>query len=138
MQHLGDGGWVKVKYERRINLCLITVWISERSSRTWRRGRPMWNMSLDVCLTSQVWTNTKTVRIYWLTFSCEQILLLSPNNCILYSIPPSSLSHLLMSLIEKEWTAEDKDREKQLMAELVTIIEQRNQIVNNIDMDRQR
>jgi len=45
---------------------------------------------------------------------------------------------LLTSLIEKEWAAEDKDREKQLMAELVTIIEQRNQIVNSIDLDRQR
>jgi len=54
MQHLGDGGWVKVKYKRRINLCLITVWISELSSRTWRKGRPMLNMSLDVYLTSQV------------------------------------------------------------------------------------
>jgi len=50
----------------------------------------------------------------------------------------TALFMLLMSLIEKEWTAEDKDREKQLMAELVTIIEQRNQIVNSIDMDRQR
>jgi len=49
-----------------------------------------------------------------------------------------SLSQLLTSLIEKEWAAEDKDREKQLMAELVTIIEQRNQIVNSIDLDRQR
>ena len=39
---------------------------------------------------------------------------------------------------EKEWTEEDKNREKELMAELVTIIEQRNQIINNMDQDRQR
>uniref|UniRef100_A0A1A8S6W5 MICAL-like 1 n=1 Tax=Nothobranchius rachovii TaxID=451742 RepID=A0A1A8S6W5_9TELE len=39
---------------------------------------------------------------------------------------------------EKDWTEEDKSRERELMAELVTIIEQRNQIVNNMDQDRQR
>lgn len=39
---------------------------------------------------------------------------------------------------EKDWTEEDKSREEELMAELVTIIEQRNQIVNNMDQDRQR
>lgn len=43
----------------------------------------------------------------------------------------------LMSL-EKDWTEEDKSRDQELMAELVTIIEQRNQIVNNMDQDRQR
>jgi len=129
MQHLGDGGWVKVKYKRRINLCLITVWISELSSRTWRKGRPMLNMSLDVYLTSQVWNNTKQ----W-EFTDWPFLVSKPSPFPLIT----ALFMLLMSLIEKEWTAEDKDREKQLMAELVTIIEQRNQIVNSIDMDRQR
>lgn len=44
----------------------------------------------------------------------------------------------LLSFSEKEWTEEDKGREQELMAELVTIIEQRNQIVNNMDQDRQR
>ncbi|XP_051996915.1 MICAL-like protein 1 isoform X1 [Xyrauchen texanus] len=44
----------------------------------------------------------------------------------------------LLNKPEKEWTADDKDRENQLMAELVTIIERRNQIVNSIDQDRQR
>ncbi|XP_068176995.1 MICAL-like protein 1 isoform X2 [Antennarius striatus] len=44
----------------------------------------------------------------------------------------------LLNKPEKDWTAEDKNREQELMAELVTIIEQRNQIVNNMDQDRQR
>ncbi|XP_061844220.1 MICAL-like protein 1 [Nerophis lumbriciformis] len=44
----------------------------------------------------------------------------------------------LLNKPEKDWTEEDKSREQQLMAELVTIIEQRNQIVNNMDQDRQR
>lgn len=42
------------------------------------------------------------------------------------------------SFSEKDWTEEDKGREQELMAELVTIIEQRNQIVNTMDQDRQR
>ncbi|XP_019744686.1 MICAL-like protein 1 isoform X2 [Hippocampus comes] len=44
----------------------------------------------------------------------------------------------LLNKPEKDWTEEDKSREQQLMAELVTIIEQRNQIVNSMDQDRQR
>ncbi|KAL2087292.1 hypothetical protein ACEWY4_018351 [Coilia grayii] len=44
----------------------------------------------------------------------------------------------LLNKPEKEWTEDDKNREKELMAELVTIIEQRNQIINSMDQDRQR
>ncbi|XP_062387944.1 MICAL-like protein 1 isoform X2 [Sardina pilchardus] len=39
---------------------------------------------------------------------------------------------------EKDWSKDDKAREKQLMSDLVTIIEQRNQIINSLDQDRQR
>lgn len=41
-------------------------------------------------------------------------------------------------LAEKDWTEEDRAREKVLMQELVTLIEQRNAIVNCLDEDRQR
>ncbi|XP_072318549.1 MICAL-like protein 1 isoform X2 [Eucyclogobius newberryi] len=44
----------------------------------------------------------------------------------------------LLNKPEKDWTDEDKSRDQELMAELVTIIEQRNQIVNTMDQDRQR
>ncbi|CAL1602006.1 unnamed protein product [Knipowitschia caucasica] len=44
----------------------------------------------------------------------------------------------LLNKPEKDWTEEDKSRDQELMAELVTIIEQRNQIVNTMDQDRQR
>ncbi|XP_061495069.1 MICAL-like protein 1 [Rhineura floridana] len=44
----------------------------------------------------------------------------------------------LLNKPEKEWTDEDRVREKVLMQELVTIIEQRNAIVNCLDEDRQR
>lgn len=39
---------------------------------------------------------------------------------------------------EKNWSQEDRDKEKQLMDELVTIIERRNQIISSLDQDRQR
>ncbi|NWR15674.1 MILK1 protein, partial [Emberiza fucata] len=44
----------------------------------------------------------------------------------------------LLNKPEKDWTDEDRRREKVLMQELVTIIEQRNAIVNCLDEDRQR
>ncbi|OBS69424.1 hypothetical protein A6R68_02042 [Neotoma lepida] len=49
--------------------------------------------------------------------------------------------HLLVrreSELIYDWTEEDRDREKVLMEELVTLIEQRNAIVNCLDEDRQR
>uniref|UniRef100_A0A493TP17 MICAL like 1 n=1 Tax=Anas platyrhynchos platyrhynchos TaxID=8840 RepID=A0A493TP17_ANAPP len=44
----------------------------------------------------------------------------------------------LLNKPEKDWTEEDRVREQVLMQELVTIIEQRNAIVNCLDEDRQR
>ncbi|KAG9338815.1 hypothetical protein JZ751_025252 [Albula glossodonta] len=44
----------------------------------------------------------------------------------------------LLNKPEKEWSEEDRGREQELMAELVTIIEQRNHIINSMDQDRQR
>uniref|UniRef100_A0A3P9PSK7 BMERB domain-containing protein n=1 Tax=Poecilia reticulata TaxID=8081 RepID=A0A3P9PSK7_POERE len=42
----------------------------------------------------------------------------------------------LLNKPEKDWDQEDRGREQQLMAELVTIIEQRNQIISSMDQDR--
>uniref|UniRef100_G1PPR4 BMERB domain-containing protein n=1 Tax=Myotis lucifugus TaxID=59463 RepID=G1PPR4_MYOLU len=44
----------------------------------------------------------------------------------------------LLNKPEKDWTEEDRDREKVLMQEMVTLIEQRDAIVNCLDEDRQR
>ncbi|XP_013910390.1 PREDICTED: MICAL-like protein 1 [Thamnophis sirtalis] len=44
----------------------------------------------------------------------------------------------LLNKPDKDWTDDDRIREKVLMEELVTIIEQRNAIVNSLDEDRQR
>ncbi|MEQ2270631.1 hypothetical protein XENORESO_005241 [Xenotaenia resolanae] len=44
----------------------------------------------------------------------------------------------LLNKPEKDWSQEDQGREEQLMAELVTIIEQRNQIISSLDQDRER
>nr|XP_019608514.1 PREDICTED: MICAL-like protein 1 [Rhinolophus sinicus] len=44
----------------------------------------------------------------------------------------------LLNKPEKDWTEEDRAREKVLMQEIVTLIEQRNAIINCLDEDRQR
>uniref|UniRef100_A0A096LRF8 MICAL like 1 n=1 Tax=Poecilia formosa TaxID=48698 RepID=A0A096LRF8_POEFO len=41
----------------------------------------------------------------------------------------------LLNKPEKDWDQEDRGQEQQLMAELVTIIEQRNQIISSLDQD---
>ncbi|XP_048062918.1 MICAL-like protein 1 isoform X3 [Megalobrama amblycephala] len=84
----------------------------------------------------------------WFTLIHEKHLLVRREAELVYTAKQQNLEErqadveyelrCLLNKPEKEWTEEDKDREKQLMAELVTIIEQRNQIVNNMDMDRQR
>ncbi|XP_042581683.1 MICAL-like protein 1 isoform X1 [Cyprinus carpio] len=84
----------------------------------------------------------------WFTLIHEKHLLVRREAELVYTAKQQNLEErqadveyelrCLLNKPEKEWTAEDKDREKQLMAELVTIIEQRNQIVNSIDLDRQR
>ncbi|XP_067315482.1 MICAL-like protein 1 isoform X2 [Pseudorasbora parva] len=84
----------------------------------------------------------------WFTLIHEKHLLVRREAELVYTAKQQNLEErqadveyelrCLLNKPEKEWTPEDKDREKQLMAELVTIIEQRNQIINNIDMDRQR
>ncbi|XP_017272095.1 MICAL-like protein 1 isoform X2 [Kryptolebias marmoratus] len=44
----------------------------------------------------------------------------------------------LLNKPERDWSQEDRSREQQLMEELVTIIEQRNQIISSLDQDMQR
>ncbi|KAF3846763.1 hypothetical protein F7725_003841 [Dissostichus mawsoni] len=44
----------------------------------------------------------------------------------------------LLNKPESDWSEEDRGRERQLMDELVAVIEQRNQIVGSLDQDRQR
>ncbi|XP_026068427.1 MICAL-like protein 1 isoform X1 [Carassius auratus] len=84
----------------------------------------------------------------WFTLIHEKHLLVRREAELVYTAKQQNLEErqadveyelrCLLNKPEKEWTSEDKDRETQLMAELVTIIEQRNQIVNSIDLDRQR
>ncbi|XP_044036656.1 MICAL-like protein 1 isoform X2 [Siniperca chuatsi] len=44
----------------------------------------------------------------------------------------------LLNKPESDWNQEDRGQEQQLMDELVAIIEQRNEIISNLDQDRQR
>lgn len=59
--------------------------------------------------------------------------------CVCYcedKVPHHSL--WLSPLAEKDWTEEDRAREKVLLQEFMTLIDQRNAIVNCLDEDRQR
>ncbi|KAI5613596.1 MICAL-like protein 1 isoform X1 [Silurus asotus] len=84
----------------------------------------------------------------WFTLIHEKHLLVRREAELVYTVKQQNLEErqadveyelrCLLNKPEKEWNDEDRDREKQLMDELVTIIEQRNQIINSMDQDRQR
>lgn len=84
----------------------------------------------------------------WFTLIHEKHLLVRREAELVYTAKQQNLEErqadveyelrCLLNKPEKDWTGEDKNREEELMAELVTIIEERNQIVNNMDQDRQR
>ncbi|XP_066521129.1 MICAL-like protein 1 [Hoplias malabaricus] len=84
----------------------------------------------------------------WFTLIHEKHLLVRREAELVYTVKQQGLEErqadveyelrCLLNKPEKEWSDDDRDREKQLMAELVTIIEQRNQIINSMDQDRQR
>ncbi|KAK9539692.1 hypothetical protein VZT92_002194 [Zoarces viviparus] len=84
----------------------------------------------------------------WFTLIHEKHLLVRREAELVYTAKQQNLEErqadveyelrCLLNKPDKDWTEEDKSRDEELMAELVTIIEQRNQIVNNMDQDRQR
>lgn len=84
----------------------------------------------------------------WFTLIHEKHLLVRREAELVYTVKQQHLEErqadveyelrCLLNKPEKEWIDDDRDREKQLMDELVTIIEQRNQIINSMDQDRQR
>ncbi|XP_060724671.1 MICAL-like protein 1 [Tachysurus vachellii] len=84
----------------------------------------------------------------WFTLIHEKHLLVRREAELVYTVKQQHLEErqadveyelrCLLNKPEKEWNDEDRDREKQLMEELVTTIEQRNQIINSMDQDRQR
>lgn len=84
----------------------------------------------------------------WFTLIHEKHLLVRREAELVYTVKQQHLEErqadveyelrCLLNKPEKEWNDEDRDREKQLMDELVTIIEQRNQIINSMDQERQK
>nr|XP_046260527.1 MICAL-like protein 1 isoform X2 [Scatophagus argus] len=86
--------------------------------------------------------------VEWFTLIHEKHLLVRREAELVYTAKQQNLEErqadveyelrCLLNKPEKDWTEEDKSREQELMAELVTIIDQRNQIVNSMDQDRQR
>uniref|UniRef100_A0A3Q2FRB1 BMERB domain-containing protein n=1 Tax=Cyprinodon variegatus TaxID=28743 RepID=A0A3Q2FRB1_CYPVA len=84
--------------------------------------------------------------IEWFILVHEQHILLRRNKDLVYLTKQQILEdrqadveyelRCLLNKPEKDWSQEDKSREERLMAELVTIIEQRNQIISTLDQDR--
>lgn len=84
----------------------------------------------------------------WFTLIHEKHLLVRREAELVYTVKQQNLEErqadveyelrCLLNKPEKDWSDDDRDREKQLMAELVTIIEQRNQIINSMDQERQK
>uniref|UniRef100_A0A8C8YW25 MICAL-like protein 1 n=1 Tax=Prolemur simus TaxID=1328070 RepID=A0A8C8YW25_PROSS len=84
----------------------------------------------------------------WFKLIHEKHLLVRRESELIYVFKQQSLEQrqadveyelrCLLNKPEKDWTEEDRGREKVLMQELVTLIEQRNAIINCLDEDRQR
>ncbi|XP_041726341.2 MICAL-like protein 1 isoform X1 [Coregonus clupeaformis] len=90
----------------------------------------------------------ETLLVDWFTLIHEKHLLVRREAELVYTDKQQNLEErqadveyelrCLLNKPEKDWNEEDKGREQELMTELVTVIEQRNQIINNMDQDRQR
>ncbi|XP_018617622.2 MICAL-like protein 1 isoform X1 [Scleropages formosus] len=86
--------------------------------------------------------------VEWFTLIHEKHMLVRREAELVYTAKQQNLEErqadveyelrCLLNKPEREWSEEDHGREQELMAELVTIIEQRNQIINSMDQDRQR
>uniref|UniRef100_A0AAZ3Q7V8 MICAL like 1 n=1 Tax=Oncorhynchus tshawytscha TaxID=74940 RepID=A0AAZ3Q7V8_ONCTS len=89
----------------------------------------------------------ETLLVDWFTLIHEKHLLVRREAELVYTAKQQNLEErqadveyelrCLLNKPEKDWNEEDKGREQELMTELVTVIEQRNQIINNMDQDRQ-
>ncbi|XP_037544425.1 MICAL-like protein 1 [Nematolebias whitei] len=84
----------------------------------------------------------------WITLFHERHITLHKDKELVYLIKQQKLEdrqadteyelRRLLNRPETDWSPEDRGREQQLMDELVTIIEQRNQIISSLDQDVQR
>ncbi|CAH6791158.1 Micall1 [Phodopus roborovskii] len=89
-----------------------------------------------------------SMLVDWFKLIHEKHLLVRRESELIYVVKQQNLEQrqadvefelrCLLNKPEKDWTEEDRAREKVLMQEFMTLIEQRNAIVNCLDEDRQR
>lgn len=124
-------------------LCLSGAWqrvpavppsLAASSSRTWSSGRRTWSTSCAASSTSQVKQRPGSCCLRFSPWGFTSGIPEAQSSSSRVIACPS----LGFGSAEKDWTEEDRVREQVLMQELVTIIEQRNAIVNCLDEDRQR
>ncbi|KAJ8387558.1 hypothetical protein AAFF_G00152540 [Aldrovandia affinis] len=90
----------------------------------------------------------ETLLMDWFTLIHEKHMMVRRQAELVYTAKQQKLEErqadveyelrCLLNKPEREWIEDDRDREQQLMVELVTIIEERNHIINSMDQDRQR
>ncbi|KAI1884571.1 hypothetical protein AGOR_G00227760 [Albula goreensis] len=90
----------------------------------------------------------ETLLVDWFTLIHEKHMMVRREAELVYTAKQQNLEErqadveyelrCLLNKPEREWIEDDRDREQQLMVELVAIIEERNHIINSMDQDKQR
>uniref|UniRef100_A0A4W5PEH7 MICAL like 1 n=1 Tax=Hucho hucho TaxID=62062 RepID=A0A4W5PEH7_9TELE len=120
------------------------VELEKRMDRLELRGVEM-ERSMRDCQNDQ---EEEDMLVDWFTLIHEKHMLVSRDTELVYMAKQHNLEErqadveyelrCLLNKPECEWSKDDRYRDQQLMEELVTIIEQRNHIINSLDQDRQR
>ncbi|XP_029618849.1 MICAL-like protein 1 isoform X3 [Salmo trutta] len=118
--------------------------LEKRMDRLELRGVEM-ERSLRDCQNDQ---EEEDMLVDWFTLIHEKHMLVRRDAELVYMAKQQNLEErqadveyelrCLLNKPECKWTKDDRYRDQQLMEELVTIIEQRNHIINSLDQDRQR
>ncbi|CDQ75115.1 unnamed protein product [Oncorhynchus mykiss] len=118
--------------------------LEKRMDRLELRGVEM-ERSLRDCQNDQ---EEENMLVDWFTLIHEKHMLVRRDAELVYMAKQQNLEErqadveyelrCLLNKPECKWSKDDRYRDQQLMEELVTIIEQRNHIINSLDQDRQR
>ncbi|XP_071259566.1 MICAL-like protein 1, partial [Salvelinus alpinus] len=117
--------------------------LEKRMDRLEPRGVEM-ERSLRDCQNDQ---EEEDMLVDWFTLIHEKQMLVRRDAELVYMAKQHNLEErqadveyelrCLLNKPECKWSKDDRYRDQQLMEELVTIIEQRNHIINSLDQDRQ-
>ncbi|XP_038844545.1 LOW QUALITY PROTEIN: MICAL-like protein 1 [Salvelinus namaycush] len=134
----------KVQTDNYVPVEELQVELEKRMDRLELRGVEM-ERSLRDCQNDQ---EEEDMLVDWFTLIREKQMLVRRDAELVYMAKQQNLEErqadveyelrCLLNKPECKWSKDDRYRDQQLMKELVTIIEQRNHIINSLDQDRQR